>query len=524
MVSEQFEPPSDGVLGGAALPDPGPRPLYNPAEEAERLRELERLGIALERPDDSLQELVHRVATLYGVGLCSVNLILEDRQIFKAWSGEIPAEMAETREADRQVSLCSYVVASHIPLVIEDMGASEEWRQQYWHAVQNVRFYAGVPLVTSNGYALGTLCLADGQPRSVSAQELERLQYFSRRIAAELQLSGTLERAKTLQQELEATALYSHALAELSVLLDEASANADETASVAALQALVDAAGLSWAALVINQEDRAWAPYVAGGVPPSVQRLLRRRAQPERNAVWKLTSGDLPAFLGEPAGGDNHLAATHLACISLGTSDPAAPGVLLAARAADRAWTGQDRRFLESGARMLGASLRRFQRWQDLQNVSLTDELTGLRNRRALEQLFADPGDLPRACRVWVGDLHGFKALNDSMGHAVGDVCLRHVADALRGQLRPRDTRYLFRTGGDELTLVMPTGAGTPADLGARLQDAVARVAAEEYPTVDLHLDLGEVEVPTEAPDLASALRLADARMYQAKRARRAGG
>lgn len=524
MVSEQSEPSPGTVLEGSAPPESGQRPLSNPAEEAERLRELERLGIALDSPDDSLQELVHRVASLYGVGLCSVNLILEDRQIFKAWSGEIPAEMAETREVDRQSSLCSYVVASHIPLVIEDMQASEEWRQQYWHAVQNVRFYAGVPLVTSNGHALGTLCLADGQPRSVSAQELERLQHFSRRIAAELQLSGAIERTKALQQELEASARYGQALVDLSLLLDEASANADETTSTAALQTLVDAAGLTWAALVINQSDCAWAPYVAGNVPPSVQRLLRRRAQPERNAVWKLISGDLPAFLGEPEGGDNHLAATHLACISLGTSDPSAPGVLLAARAADRAWTAQDRKFLESGARMLGASLRRFQRWQDLQTVSLTDELTGLRNRRALEQLFTDPGDLPRSCRVWVGDLHGFKTLNDSMGHAVGDICLRHVADAMRSQLRPRDARYLFRTGGDEIALVMPTGAGTPADLGARLQDAVAQVVAEEYPAMDLHLDLGEVEVPTDAPDLASALLLADERMYEAKRARRAGG
>lgn len=521
MVNEQPEPSPGGILEGTAPRDPGPRPLYNPAEEADRLRELERLGIAVDRPDDSLQELVRRVASLYGVGLCTVNLILEDRQIFKVWSGEIPPEMAETREVDRQHSLCSYVVASHIPLVIEDMQASEEWRQQYWHAVQNVRFYAGVPLVTSNGHALGTLCLADGQPRSVSAQELERLQYFSRRIAAELQLSGAMERTRALQEELETTARYSQALAELSVLLDDASANADESTATAALQILVDAAGLTWAGLVINQEDRAWAPYVAGTVPSSVQRLLRRRAQPERNAVWKLTSGDLPTFLGEPAAGDNHLAANHLACIALGTSDPAAPGVLLAARAADVPWAAQDRRFLESGARVLGASLRRFQRWQDLQTVSLTDGLTGLRNRRALEQLLADPGDLPRSCRVWVGDLHGFKPLNDSMGHAVGDLFLRHVADALRSQVRPRDARYLFRTGGDEITLILPTGAGTPADLGVRLQDAVARVATEEYPAVDLHLDLGEVEVPAEAPDLASALRLADLRMYEAKRARR---
>lgn len=520
MASEHPEYFPDGSLEGTLPPQvPGERPLYNPAEEMERLRELERLGIALDRPDESLQELVHRIAGLYGVGLCSVHLILEDRQIFKVWAGEIPPEMAELRQVDRQKSLCSYVVASHIPLVIEDMRASEEFRAHYWHAVQDVRFYAGVPLVTSNGHALGTLCLADGQPRSLSVQELERLQYFSRRIAAELQLSGAVERAKALQQELETIARYSNALAELSIQLEEASANADEAAATAALETLVDTAGLTWAALVIAQEDRAWAPYVAGTVPPSVQRLLRRRAQPERNAVWKLTTGELPAFLSDQ--GAETLPAASLACIALGITDPAVPGVLVAAHSGT-SWSAPDRRFLESGARLIGASLRRFQRWQDLHTASLTDELTGLRNRRALEQLLAEPGTLPRSCRVWVGDLHGFKTLNDSMGHAVGDLCLRQVADALRGQLRARDARHLFRTGGDEITLILPTGAGTPDDLGGRLQEAVARLAEAEYPAVDLHLDLGEVEVPAEAPDLATALRLADARMYEAKRARRA--
>lgn len=516
MVSERFE----------SLPPqvPGKRPLYNPAEEGDRLREIERLGIALEQPDASLQVLVDRVAALYGVGLCTINLVLENRQIFKTFCGELPPELAVTREVGRESSLCSCVVASHIPLVIEDMGAEDEWREHYWHATHDVRFYAGVPLVTSGGHALGTLCLADGQPRSLSAQELERLQYFSRRIAAELQLSGAMERAHSLQRELETTARYSLALAELSVQLDEASVNADQTTACAALQTLVEVGGLSWAALLITQEGRSWSPCTAGSVPAEVQRLLRRKSRPGRNPLGHLTGEPLPLFRG-PQGElvDERVEISGaLACISLGTSSPDVPSLLLAARdGASTAWSPQDRRFLESGARILGASLRRSQRWQDLQAVSLTDELTGLRNRRALEQLLADPGDLLRGCRVWVGDLHGFKGLNDSMGHAVGDACLRQVADALRSQLRPRDFPYLFRTGGDEFTFVL---CGAPADLAARLQRAVATTAEADYRDLGLHLDVGEAAVPDEAPDLPSALRLADARMYETKRARRAAG
>ena len=71
----------------AALPtSPLGRPMIDPETEAERLRELERLGISLDLPDQSLQEVVERVAQVYGVSLCTVNLILEERQVFKAWA------------------------------------------------------------------------------------------------------------------------------------------------------------------------------------------------------------------------------------------------------------------------------------------------------------------------------------------------------------------------------------------------------------------------------------------------------
>jgi len=145
------------------------------------------------------------------------------------------------------------------------------------------------------------------------------------------------------------------------------------------------------------------------------------------------------------------------ALIPLGTFSAVAPAMLVVAREGAReSWNAQDRLFLESGARILGASLRRFQRWQALETATLTDGLTGLRNRRALERLIADPGELGSSFRVWVADLHGFKTLNDSMGHAVGDLCLRQVAEVLLSQLRPADARFLCGAAALEFALVLP--------------------------------------------------------------------
>jgi diguanylate cyclase (GGDEF)-like protein len=493
---------------------PAGRPMINAGAEMARLRELESLGIALEQPDQSLQEVVDRVAQIYGVGLCTVNLILGDRQVFKAWAGDLPEEMAAMRWIDRQKGLCTYVVASHTPLVIDDMAASDEWRDQYFCAAHGVRFYAGVPLVTSHGHALGTLCLADGNPRSLSDSELERLQLFSKRVAAELQLSGAMERTRSLQAELETTARYSTILAELSVQLDEAVEAGQESVAQVALKALLETAGLAWGAVVISQDGSAWTPCAAGTLPTEIQRLAPEGSRRDEYLLSLLNEGTRPFDPAWPAA---------LAVVPMAALAPVTPAVLVAALPADRReWSGQDQRFLETGARLLGAALRRLQRWRDLQTATLTDELTRLRNRRALEQLAADPGTLGDSFTVWVGDLHGFKILNDSLGHSVGDLCLRQVAEALLSQLRPADARFLFRLGGDEFVLALPLPQGGHPDLGRRLQAAVARLAAASYPGVDLHLDLGEAAAPGEAATLTEALKLADARMYEAKRARRA--
>jgi diguanylate cyclase (GGDEF)-like protein len=420
--------------------------------------------------------------------------------------------MASLRWLERQKGLCTYVVSSHAPLVIEDMQASDEWREQYFCAEHGVRFYAGVPLVTSHGHALGTLCLADGNPRQLSAVELERLQLFSRRVSAELQLSGAMKRTRSLEAELEATARYATVLAELSMQLDEGVESGQDSVVQAALEVLQGTAGLTWSAAVVEQDGVAWIACAAGELPSG----LRGMSGSADDALRDLLAGGARAFDSQDPDA--------VAVIPLGTLAAVSPAMLVAGRDPGRRdWSPQDQRFLETGARLLGAALRRLQRWRDLHAIALTDELTGLRNRRALERLADDPAELGAVYRVWVGDLHGFKALNDSLGHAVGDLCLRQVADILLSQLRPADARFLFRLGGDEFALVLPLPEGGAwPDLTHRLQDAVGRLAEAAYPKVDLHLDLGQAEVPGETASLQEALRLADERMYAAKRGRRA--
>jgi GAF domain-containing protein len=129
----------------------------------ERLAALEYLRAVRPDVDHVLQELVDEVRGVYSTDLCLVDLALADVQYFRAWSGDLPPDKAEARQDSLENSMCKYVVNTEVPLVVEDFLATEEFREQHWCVNYGIRFYAGTPLITSAGHAIGTLCLLSTQ-------------------------------------------------------------------------------------------------------------------------------------------------------------------------------------------------------------------------------------------------------------------------------------------------------------------------------------------------------------------------
>ncbi len=147
------------------------------------------------------------------------------------------------------------------------------------------------------------------------------------------------------------------------------------------------------------------------------------------------------------------------------------------------------------------------------------DALTGLHNRAFLEDT------LERLTRgrqhpvtVVVVDVDGLKQVNDTQGHAAGDVLLQHTAEVLRHAFRADDV--LARVGGDEFVAVLPS---TTAVVGRAKRARLASLLAEhnaQHPDTQVYLSVG-VATAEPGEDLGAVLKRADALMYDDKRQKR---
>ena len=213
-------------------------------------------------------------------------------------------------------------------------------------------------------------------------------------------------------------------------------------------------------------------------------------------------------------------------------------GTLCAASASSHARTPEGERILTLFAYLIGQQVEREQLIQkllsanqQLATVAATDPLTGLPNRRALvealERMFAHGLRQQMGVQIAFIDLDGFKAINDTHGHEVGDQLLMAIAQRLQGLLRAED--MAARLGGDEFVVAsLSAHTGQAAEAA---QEALAQRIAQatqghfDLPGATLDYTGPSVGVVTITPDrnhrVEDALRLADQTMYRVKLARR---
>jgi signal transduction histidine kinase/HPt (histidine-containing phosphotransfer) domain-containing protein len=175
------------------------RPYPVPSNEVGRLDALRRVRVLDTPPEPAFDDLVHVVAAMLGVPMALLSLIDEHRQWFKARVG------LEITETPRGLAICSHAISDDAGdvLVVKDMRDDRRFADHPSVTTDpGMRFYAGAPLVTSDGFALGTLCVVDNRPRELTPEQLTVLRALARQAVAQLELRRYTEELRAAHEEL----------------------------------------------------------------------------------------------------------------------------------------------------------------------------------------------------------------------------------------------------------------------------------------------------------------------------------
>lgn len=193
----------------------------NPRNEAQRLEALRRYQILDTPPEKAFDDLVEIATMICGTQMGAVSLIDQDRQWFKARKG------LGATETPRDFAFCAHAILTPDQLfTVEDAGQDARFvNNPYVVGNPHVRFYAGAPLLGSEGEALGTLCVFDATPTILNEEQRSALEALSRQASHLMELRRV---AHMLDQQLRERDWYEQQLAQYSESLETLNADLAE--------------------------------------------------------------------------------------------------------------------------------------------------------------------------------------------------------------------------------------------------------------------------------------------------------
>ena len=165
-------------------------------DEEARLAALRRYRILDTPPEQRFDDLALLASQICGTPMALITLVDADRQWFKSRVG------ISAQETPRAVSFCAHAMYHPEVFLIPDTLLDERFRDNPMVTGEpHVRFYAGAPLVSRDGQPLGTICVADSRPRTLSADELEALEALCRQAQTQLELRRLVDDLRTTLDE-----------------------------------------------------------------------------------------------------------------------------------------------------------------------------------------------------------------------------------------------------------------------------------------------------------------------------------
>jgi diguanylate cyclase (GGDEF)-like protein/PAS domain S-box-containing protein len=460
--------------------------------EAARQAKLDSFNILDTAPEQDFDTITWLAQSLLGCPVAFVSLVDRDRQWFKSRQG---TDLEGTPRSD---AFCAHTIHYEDIMVVEDATGDPRFADNpQVTGPLGVRFYAGVPLrPASLGHgddlpAIGTLCVVDVQPRSLSDHELGILRDLARVACRLLEARRNVVISQDLLRE---AGVRAHEIDRKNRQLHQA----ERMAGI----------GSWWLDLATQRIEWSEQVYVIHGLPahspPPLDDALRFFPEQERAMILRCLKGAIER--GEPFDFESDFI----------TAD----GRVRRVRS-----MGEPEYVDERPVALIGVFqdiTERHTREQELRHSASTDSLTGLPNRAAFERrmetalLSARAQDAPLA--LLVIDLDGFKEVNDKFGHEAGDEVLRAMAERMRS--RKFVHAFAARLGGDEFVMLVTR----PRDC-ARLDDFISSLLAALRHTIERDGTARSVSATIGAARCVSGtgrtevlLRHADLALYQAKR------
>ncbi len=449
-----------------------------PIDEKERLAALKKYNILDTGPDAALDAIVQLASYICQTPIAAISLIDENRLWFNAITG-----LDET-QTPRNVAFCAHTILHSEPMIVADARLDERFFDNPLVAsASGIRFYAGVPLETSEGLHLGALCVLDRVPRELNQEQIKIMQVLANHIMAHLDLRLSHQQARQYINDLQ--------LAEF--IFDAAS----EAMMVSDAEDRI---------ITVNPAFSLTTGYTRDevvGRNPSFLNSGRQSNEVYQKILKKLnTTGHWNGELWNKRKSGEEFA-EHLSINVI---------------------------YNEDGTKRLHVAIfsditEKMQSDELIWNQANYDHLTQLPNRRLLQdrlkQKIKLAHRLDQSVAVLFIDLDHFKEVNDTLGHNVGDQLLVQVANRVSQCVREADT--VARLGGDEFIVVLSqiNDAIHIDKVAKNVIEKLSQSFVIDGVELNVSASVGIAVSPKDGDNVEDLIKNADIAMYAAKNAGR---